>query len=59
MFDYEKLIEQHGISADMAQAIIDDIRDEFADDEMMMEIHIIRALRNYIRNLSNSESRVS
>ena len=47
MFDYEKLIEKYEINPDEAKGIITEIKNEFPNDEMMMEIHIIRALKNY------------
>ena len=47
MFDYNKLIEQYEISPDIAEQIITEIKEEFEDDEMMMELHIIRALKSY------------
>ncbi|MCL1809597.1 MAG: hypothetical protein FWG42_07540 [Clostridiales bacterium] len=47
MFDYEKLIEKYEISRKEANRIIDEIKNEFPDDEMMMEIHLIRALKSY------------
>ena len=50
MFDYNKLIEQYEINPDIAEQIVTEIKEEFADDEMMMELHIIRALRSYARS---------
>jgi len=47
MFDYNKLIEQYEINTDIAEQIITEIKEEFSDDEMMMELHIIRALKSY------------
>jgi len=47
MFDYNRLIVQYGINPDVAEQIIAEIKEEFADDEMMMELHILRALKNY------------
>ena len=47
VFDYEKLIEKYEISRKEANRIIDEIKNEFPDDEMMMEIHLIRALKSY------------
>jgi len=47
MFDYGKLIEQYNISIDVAEQIISETMEEFAGDEMMMELHIIRALKSY------------
>ena len=47
MFDYNKLIEQYEIDIDIAEQIIAEIKEEFLDDEMMMELHIIRALKSY------------
>ena len=54
MFDYEKLIEKYEISPDIAKGIITEVKNEFPNDEMMMEIHIIRALKNYVSHLSKA-----
>ena len=47
MFDYNRLIAQYNISPELADQIITEIKEEFADDEMMMELHIIRALKSH------------
>ena len=47
MFDYNRLIEEYGINSEVAEQIIAEIQEEFSNDEMMMELHIIRALKSY------------
>ena len=47
MFDYNKMIEDYAIDQEDAQRLMDEVKQEFPDDEMMMEIHLLRALKRY------------
>ena len=49
MFDIESLIGKLNIDKVKADAIIAEVNHEYADDKMLAEIHIIRALKNYAR----------
>ena len=42
-FDYEAVARQAGISEHDLAAICDSMRREFPDDEMMWELHVLRA----------------
>ena len=59
MFDYNRLISQYGISPDVAEQIIAEIKEEFADDEMMMELHVVRALRSYAHRFEKIITKVT
>lgn len=47
MFNYQKIIDKYSLEQNICEGIIVEIKNEFSDDEMMAEIHIVRALRNY------------
>ena len=49
MFDIENLIGKLNIERAVADAIIAEVNREYANDKMLAEIHIIRALKNYAR----------
>ena len=42
-FDYEKVALEAGISGDGLSAIKELLREEFPTDEMMWELHVLRA----------------
>lgn len=42
-FDYEELAREAGISDDDLSAIKDALRDEYPTDDMMWELHVLRA----------------
>jgi hypothetical protein len=48
IFDYEVLSRKYCIDQKVLQRIVDEAHSEFGEDEMMMELHIIRALRHVI-----------
>jgi len=45
MFDYEALSRQLEISPEALAVLIKEAHEEFPGDEMMAELHVIRALR--------------
>lgn len=45
-FDTRKLARELGISDKEYQELAAEIRKEFSDDEMMFELHLLRALRS-------------
>jgi len=49
IFEYEALSNKYNIEPDILKKIIDEAHQEFGEDEMMVELHVIRALR-YIKN---------
>ncbi|HGJ64904.1 TPA: hypothetical protein ENS27_05875 [bacterium] len=42
-FDFEKIAQEAGISADKLDELCQVIRKEFPDDDMMYELHVLRA----------------
>jgi hypothetical protein len=45
MFDYESLANKYNISQEDLTRLTKEIRQEFPHDEMMFELHMVRALR--------------
>jgi transcriptional antiterminator len=44
MFDYEALAKEYNISQEALKKLEKEVREDFPDDEMMFELHMIRAL---------------
>jgi len=45
IFDLEKIKKESGLSTSEFTQLEEEIRREFEDDEMMFELHLIRAIR--------------
>ena len=43
-FDAQKFAREHGIAPEILNKMIEEIRREFPDDEMMFELHLIRVI---------------
>jgi len=54
IFEYEALSNKYNIEPDILKKIIDEARQEFGEDEMMVELHVIRALRYIKKKLRRS-----
>ena len=48
-FDYKALAERYNIGPEILAELVDDARKDFPGDEMMVELHVIRALRQLER----------
>ena len=48
-FDIERTIEETKLPEEMVQSILKEVREEFPDDDMMYELHVIRALQAELR----------
>ena len=46
MFDYEKIAEQYNVDKKTLDEILSDLREEFPGDELMVELHAIRIIKN-------------
>jgi len=46
MFDYEKIAEQYNIDKKTLDEILVNLREEFPGDELMVELHAIRIIKN-------------
>jgi len=42
-FDFEKIAQEAGISADKLDELCQVMQEEFPDDDMMYELHVLRA----------------
>ena len=51
MFDYRSLGEKLAISPEIVQKIEEEARNEFPFDNMLREIHILRAIKAYAKQL--------
>ena len=49
-FDYKSFAKKHDIDTQTLERIIEEAYEEFPDDEMMAELHVIRAIRAYKDN---------
>ena len=47
VFDYRAIAEARGVPYDVLSAIEEEARVEFPQDSMMMELHILRAVKRY------------
>jgi len=45
LFDIKKAIKESGLSKKEVQRILKETKKEFPDDQMMYELHVIRALQ--------------
>jgi len=45
-FDYYKVAEEMAIPQDIVMKVENDVKNEFPDDKMMCELHILRALKS-------------
>jgi len=52
MFDYRSLGEKLAVPPKIVQKIEEEVRNEFPFDNMLMEIHILRALKTYVKTTS-------
>ncbi len=46
MFDIEKIAEESGLADEVIRRIREDVRQEFPKDEMMYELHVMRAIES-------------
>jgi len=49
MFDYRSLGEKLAVPSRIVQKIEEEVRNEFPLDNMLMEIHILRAIKTYAK----------
>ncbi len=46
LFDLEKVIRESSLSQEEIEQIKQEVREEFPNDEMMWELHVIRAIKS-------------
>jgi len=49
IFDIKEKAQELGISEDIYKKLEKEVRQEFPNDEMMFELHLIRVLKSYSR----------
>ena len=54
MFDYRSLGEELTVPAEVIQKFEQEARSEFPTDNMLMEIHLLRAVKAYAKVASQS-----
>jgi hypothetical protein len=52
MFDYRSLGEKLAVPPKIVQKIEEEVRNEFPFDNMLMEIHILRAIKTYAKQFT-------
>jgi len=45
-FDYLKIAKKEKITKDIVRKIENDVREEFPNDKMLFELHVLRALKS-------------
>ncbi|MFP4558413.1 MAG: hypothetical protein ACLFO6_02855 [Archaeoglobaceae archaeon] len=53
MFDVEKRSKGLGVPKDVYNKLEEEVRTEFPDDDMMFELHLLRALETYSKKMKN------
>ncbi len=46
MFDFELVASQYNIDKNLLDEILSDLREEFPGDELMVELHALRIIKN-------------
>ena len=46
VFDYEALSRKYSVAPEVLNKIVKEVRGEFGEDDMMVELHIVRTLRH-------------
>ena len=47
IFDYQSVADKFGISAAIVKKVEKEVKKEIPNDNMIMELHIMRALKSY------------
>jgi len=47
IFNYQSVADKFGISDNIVRKIVEEIRKEIPNDNMIMELHVLRALKRY------------
>ena len=47
IFNYQSLANRFGISGNIVKKVEQEVREEIPNDSMIMELHILRALKAY------------
>jgi hypothetical protein len=50
-FDLEKAAKESGLSEETVRKIEKEVREEFPDDDMMYELHVLRAIESTVHPL--------
>ena len=55
LFDYSSLAEEMDIPAEIIQLFEKEACEEFPNDKMLMEIHVLRAVKAYVKKSARKE----
>ena len=47
IFNYQSVADKFGISDNIVKKIVEETRKEIPDDNLIMELHVLRALKSY------------
>ena len=47
IFDYQSVANRLGISDNIVKKVVKEVKKEIPNDKMIMELHILRALKSY------------
>ena len=50
LFNYQSVADKFEIPDNIVKKIVKEIREEIPNDNMIMELHILRALKSYANN---------
>ena len=48
IFDYQSVANKFKIPDNIVQKIVKEIKEEIPNDNMIMELHVLRALKSYV-----------
>lgn len=48
IFDYSSIAKEFKISENIVRKIENEVKREIPDDDMIMELHVLRALKSYV-----------
>lgn len=55
-FDYKSIAKKYNLDPDKIKEITKEIYKEFPNDDMLAELHIVRALKEYNRKANKKET---
>jgi hypothetical protein len=55
MFDIDRAIRESGLPKELVDDLVREVREEFPDEELMFELHVIRALQSEQASRMSSE----
>jgi hypothetical protein len=56
IFDYNQAAINEGVPESVLDRLVNEARKEFAWDEMLMELHVVRAIKAYATSMNSKEA---